>query len=271
MSQFKSLRSWVGAAGLLVGSLALAADPSLHEVYQAADAGQLGRAQEMMTQVLRDHPDSAKAHFVEAELLVKEGRTDQARKELATAERLAPGLPFAKPESVSSLRQHLSLGSPAAMGVGASPNGASSWSPLLLGLIVLLAVMFLVRRMFRPPTPMPLAQPGYGAPGYGQGYPAGMGPGPMAPMGGGMGSGILGGLATGAAVGAGVVAGEALMHRVLDGGASHEGGLISNAGAATGEPGYSDPGYDVGGQDFGVTDSGSWDSAAPGDAGSDDW
>ena len=51
----------------------------------------------MMDQVLRHPPNSATAHFVMAELLAKEGRVSNARSELATAERLAPGLPFALP------------------------------------------------------------------------------------------------------------------------------------------------------------------------------
>ena len=37
-----------------------AADPSLHEVYQAVEAGHLKQAETMMDQVLRDHPNSAR-------------------------------------------------------------------------------------------------------------------------------------------------------------------------------------------------------------------
>ena len=46
-----------------VAMLANAADQiSIHDVYQAAEAGNMAKAQAMMEQVLRDHPDSAKAH-----------------------------------------------------------------------------------------------------------------------------------------------------------------------------------------------------------------
>ena len=62
---------------------ATAAEPTLHEVYQAAESGNLKQAEAMMDQVLRDHPNSAKAHYVEAELLTKEGRIDMAKAELA--------------------------------------------------------------------------------------------------------------------------------------------------------------------------------------------
>ena len=92
------------ASGALVSSSALADEPSLHQVYQAAEAGKLTEAQTMMHEVLQAHPKSGKAHFVEAELLAKQGQFQQAETELATAERLAPGLPFAKPQSVQHLR-----------------------------------------------------------------------------------------------------------------------------------------------------------------------
>src|SRR5579864_2012537 len=73
-------------------SFAQAADPTMNQVYEAAAAGHLDQAQQMITQVLADHPNSAKAHFVQAELYAKEGKNALARSELGTAERLNPGL-----------------------------------------------------------------------------------------------------------------------------------------------------------------------------------
>lgn len=58
----------------------------------------MGEAQRMMREVLQNHPNSGKAHYVEAELLAKEGSLAQAANELATAEKLSPGLPFATAE-----------------------------------------------------------------------------------------------------------------------------------------------------------------------------
>jgi hypothetical protein len=60
-----------------------------------------------MQGVLQQHPQSAKAHYVEAQLLYRASKLDQARTELATADRLEPGLPFAKPEAVAMLRAQL--------------------------------------------------------------------------------------------------------------------------------------------------------------------
>ena len=68
----------------------------MNQVHEAAAAGKFIEAQAMMDKVLAAHPNSAKAHFIDAELLAKQGKFERARTELATAERLAPGLPFAK-------------------------------------------------------------------------------------------------------------------------------------------------------------------------------
>src|SRR6202020_1089091 len=82
-------------------------DPTMDQIYTAAAGGHLDQAQQMITQVLADHPTSAKAHFVQAELYAKEGKTSLARSELATAEQLKPGLPFANPRAVQELKAQL--------------------------------------------------------------------------------------------------------------------------------------------------------------------
>jgi Tfp pilus assembly protein PilF len=59
---------------LLAFNLALADNaPTLHEVYQATQAGRLEEARSMMNKVLKEHPNSGKAHYVEAEILAKQG------------------------------------------------------------------------------------------------------------------------------------------------------------------------------------------------------
>src|SRR5271170_5094214 len=84
-------------------------DPTMDQIYTAAAGGHLDQAQQMITQVLADHPTSAKAHYVQAELYAKEGNTTQARTELGTAEQLKPGLPFASPRAVQELKAQLGL------------------------------------------------------------------------------------------------------------------------------------------------------------------
>ena len=259
---------------LVCSGAALAADePSLHQVYTAANAGRLSEAQGMMDQVLRLHPGSAKAHFVEAEILARGGHLANARTELDTAERLAPGLPFAKPESVEKLKRNLSAArmpeSPVqastADRVMAPAAGGIPWAMVLLGLGLIAVLIFFVRSMSRRPVVYSGGGPGYaGGPGGMPAQPYGAGPmgAGMGPAAGGMGSGILGGLATGAAVGAGMVAGEALMHHFTDSGNAHAAPMPAPA------ENWSAPPDDMGGGDFGVSDSGSWDD---GSSGGSDW
>jgi uncharacterized protein len=269
----------LAAAALSIGatfalgspSFAQAADPTMNQIYEAAAGGHLDQAQQMITQVLADHPTSAKAHYVQAELYAKEGKISLARSELATAERLNPGLTSFSPRSVQELRSQLGQNTRSSgaqiVSIPARPAPGIPWVGILIGLIVVGLVIMLFRRRTPSYSQYPVAGPGVGGaptgapPGYG---PQGYGP---APMGGGMGSGIAGGLASGLAVGAGVVAGEELAHHFLDGG-RHEGGVIPSADAA--EPGYSNS--DMGGNDFGANDPGSWDDGGgSGGGGGDDW
>lgn len=245
-------------------------DPTLHQIYEAAQAGRLPQAQQMMDQVLRDHPQSGKAHYVAAELYAREGNFPAARRELGSAQTLAPGLPFARPASVQALQRELAQGQ-AYRGSGiagapayARPHSGFPWGWALL-LIVAIAVLVGIFRRRASPTvytqypggaTAPVGPAGYG-PGYGPGYG---GPG--------VGSGIAGGLASGLAVGAGVVAGEELAHHFLDGD-RREGNVYP-----VNDPGPSPENGDMGGSDFGVSDGGSWDDGGSvgGDvSGGDDW
>lgn len=246
---------------LLIGVLAtfaamVSAEPSIDDVYKAATNGNLSQAESMMGEVLRAHPESAKAHYIHAEILAKANRIDEARAELSKADQLQPGLGFVKPAAVNRLKHQLY---PSGVAAPAETGGSSllMWGGVIaLGLILVVAFRAFARRPANNYAATPYNQPNYGTnppmPGYGPSMP---------PQGGGMGSGIMGGLATGVAVGAGVVAGEALMHNILDG--DH--------------PNHNDEHYrqtnqpapdndDLGGQDFGISDNSSWD-----DGGGSSW
>lgn len=271
---YKSLASLTVALAL-ASSVAFAADPTLHQVYQAAEAGNYRAAQGMMDQVLHDHPNSAKAHFVEAELLAKQNQLRSAQTELTTAERLEPTLSFAKPEALAELRARINTPrQPSEMATAPPPQPAATsfpWSLVLVGACLLAALMFFLSRRTTPAVVYPANSGGTSGSGWGSGpqpYPAG-GMGPVAVPSGGMGSGILGGLATGAAVGAGMVAGEALMHRVLDGG--HHNDLAPSLDSDRWDVATPmQTNYDMGGNDFGVNDTSSWDDSSS-SGGSDDW
>ena len=120
MAMFKRMAgSWVSRAAplVLITALAcaagpvLAADATVDQVYQAANSGHLDQAQQLMNQVLRDHPNSAKAHYVEAEISARAANFPRAREELAKARQLDPSGSFAKPESLARLERELARGS----------------------------------------------------------------------------------------------------------------------------------------------------------------
>ena len=81
----------------------------MKQIYQAATTGHLDQAQQMITEVLANHPASAKAHWVQAELFAKEGKVNLARSEVFEAERLNPGLTEFSPKSVRELKGQLGL------------------------------------------------------------------------------------------------------------------------------------------------------------------
>lgn len=268
--------------GLLMLACALpvlAADPSPAQVYQAARSGNLAQAQQMIAQVLRDHPQSGQAHYVAAEIDARAGNLGLARQELHTAESLEPGLPFAKARSVQELQQQLGeapiTSSPIATTILRPVHvmSHSSHFGLFLFLIGAAVVLWLVlrwraRAMGYPQYPgqyggqYPGGLPPGGAPGYGPGYNAGGYPGGYMPGGG---SGIMGSVASGLALGAGVAAGEELVEHALGHGGNQGGGFVPPAEAAP-----PDPNADMGGDDFGVNDPGSWDDSGSSGGGWDD-
>lgn len=244
---------------------ALAADPTPAQVYQAARSGNLSEAQQMIAQVLRDHPGSGQAHYVAAQIDARAGNFGLARQELRTARSLEPGLPFARPGALRRLE--MQLGQAPGAGVARAPARArhSSHLGMFLILITGAVVLWLVLRrraaamgypqQYSGPDGGPYpggAPPGMPPAGYGPGgYPGGYMPGG--------GSGIMGSVASGLALGAGVAAGEELVQHMMGGG-SNAGGFVPSAEASQ----MPDPNADMGGNDFGLNDPGSWDDGSGG-------
>jgi uncharacterized protein len=243
------------AAGVIGTVRAADADPTPDQIYVAANSGHLAEAQQMIDQVLRDHPQSAKAHYVAAELDARGGNFTAARQELVNAETLDPSRHFAQPAAIAALRSELSQStSRNALVPGAPGRPSFPWLPvLLIGGGIAIAWMYLRRRAQQAALQSP--------------YPGGVatgGPGAFPGVVGG-GSGIVGGLASGLAVGAGIAAGEELVRHVFEGDRA-VGGVMP-----------ADPNANMGGNDFGVSDSSSWDdnSGSSGDdgggSGGGDW
>ncbi len=242
----------VFAAAVLFTSNAALAEATLPEVAQAVQAGQIAKADAMMQEVLQNHPNSAKAHYVAAELYLKEGKLEVARNHFIKAENLAPGLPFAQPESVKKLQMQLAGGAGVpATGSTVSPASMFS-SPLFWGLIAILVVgIVIVMKRRQAEAVQVYNAPNAGYPGP-AGYPTGYPGGPGAPGMGGGGSGLMGSLATGAALGAGMYAGQALASHLMGG---HEGGNPGMNPNQVGGPAMDDP-------NFGVRDASSWDDGS---------
>lgn len=243
-----------------------AEDASMHQVYLAAEAGKFNEAQSMMDKVLHDHPDSAKAHYVEAELLAKQGRMTGAQDELSTAERLQPGLSFVKPQVLEKLKAKIVSNHPETQSIisyNKQPvNNGMPWGMIFL-IVGLIAFIYLATKWMtrRNPTVIPANYYPNNTNINPQQYGASASP-MMGQTGGGLGSTIMSGLATGAAVGAGMVAGEALMHHFTDG-KNGNNGLINEAQANDSFINQND----MGGADFGIQDNSSWDD----NSGGDDW
>ena len=267
----KRLTLSLGLALALLAGTALAADPSAHQIYLALQGGNIAQAQQMIQQVLHDHPESAKAHFVAAEVDARAGNYGLARQQLARAESLRPGLTFASPRAVRELRRQLGEASGGALTRTAAPrHGAHlGWALLLIGGV--LVVWMIVRRRiaagnnaYQGPLPGPGQYPGGVQPGGMAGGPPGYAPGGYPPPGYGGGSGIMRSIGTGLAVGAGMAAGEELVGHMFGGNtaASTGGGVIPDAGAGQ----AIDPQVngDMGGNDFGMSDAGSWDDGGGG-------
>lgn len=282
-SVIRRLMQWLVVSCFLGLGLAMAqTEPSMNEIYATAQAGKLDEAQKMITHVLLTHPNSAKAFFVQSELFARQGRIDQARTAMASADRLAPGLPFAKPEAVQALRAQLAAKSaspPVAndrqpirnLDTPVAPSSPSWALPLLLAGGVIVAGYFVFRR--RPPVAA-VQSPVYADPNglngpQTFGYAAGAQPAAaVQPAGSVLGGKIMGGVATGLAVGAGVMAAEAI-GRNLMGGHNQPGTLPENRLGGDYQP--STTNTDMGGQNFGVNDASSWDDAGSSDAGGGDW
>lgn len=273
MFNSKQLRNTLGTLffSILIafsGFVAAADLPTISQVYTAAHAGKLDEAQQMINQVLQAHPESSKAHYVAAELLAKQGKIASARDEFKTAEKLDPGLSYAKPEAVNELKAILSS-SQASSQPSHSQSAPSRfpWGLLILGIGSIVIITLIIRAFTARNAPVVYPngyQPNPVNPMTGQPYPGGY----AQPTGGGMGSGIMGGLATGAAIGAGMVAGEALADHFIHGNNSNTSINPVSDSWADSNINQND---NMGGNDFGIADNSSWDDNSSDISGGDDW
>ena len=276
----------------LMSSLALAL-PAPKDIEAAVNAGQLTRAEEMLKEVIREKPASAKAHYELGQVLARAGRNFEAREALEKAKSLDPTLKFARDPAhfneilnripggnagagsgadrvLASPRAEVAVQSAPALHVPVAPS--FPWGYMLIGGGALLAAWMFMRR--RPaPAAGGMAMAGAGgaamsgvggaaaptaagyAPGYGAGYP-----GAQPTRGAGIGGAVLGGVA-------GMAAGYGLAKMMEHGtdGSSHASNVAGGGSSFTPIEPASQPDY--GSFDAGAGDD--WDAADAG-SGSDD-
>lgn len=244
--------------------------PTTQQVEAAVKQGNYGQAETMMAEVVAAKPESARAHYVYAEVLAHNGSFVKAQDEVAKAREIDPAIKFASADKFRAFEQLLQRESaprtaPAerstTRSVDASPTAQmaqvapthvqapapaqSSGMPSWIWVVGLGVVGFFLWRGFnRSRSAAPAGAAAFGAPGAamagGAPVPYGSPGGPgAAPYGGampqqqpGMGSGMLG---TGLAV-AGGVAGGMMLDRMLRPG--HDGAALAsnNPGGNVGNP-----------------------------------
>jgi len=89
------LKVWLAAA--LMGLCALAwALPTPQDIEAAVNSGKLAQAESMLREVIKEKPNSAKAHYELGQVLAREARYAEAQTELVRAKEIDPSMKFAQ-------------------------------------------------------------------------------------------------------------------------------------------------------------------------------
>jgi len=274
---------WLGAAQAL---------PNVDEVQAAVQRGDYPGAEKMMREVVAAKPDSARAHYVLAEILSHQRQFNEAAEHVRRARALDPAIKFTDPAKFNAFEQLLQreqagaarslVTTPAVVNapppLRAAPVQRDSGGGVPVWLLVVGVVIFIWAAVswMRRRTVMQASQPAM-AGGYGGGYgPQGYGPG-VPPTSGG--PGLMGvGLAAAGGVAAGMLA-EKLLHEGHDDQRSiprdNDAGGLMPGSFGSGDSGAADEltrrDVDFGsGDGWGGGDAGGGDFGGGG-GGSDDW
>jgi hypothetical protein len=266
---------------LVLTSVASAAD-SPKDVQALIARGDYTGAEAMLRSAVAGHPQSAKAHYVLAEVLAHEGNIGEAKAEASKAATLDPGTHFTDPAKFQAFQHKLdaalapvsNVRSPATpvryadsqRPAGAEGSGSSHMTGILvIGVVIVLIVFLWMRRkratdsQFRgySPTPPPGEVPPYG------GYPGNSPYAPPQQPHSGVGTAVAAGLG---GVAAGMLLDEALRsHR--EGEETRDMGSTGREDRDPSSQAYDDLRSDP--IDMGNNDS-SWDDSSSGDGGSSD-
>jgi hypothetical protein len=156
------------AASLMLVSVAFAAAPSVSQIEQTMSRGDWQTADAQLSEVLQAHPESARAHYLYAQVLDREGRSADALSQVQQAKKLDPAIKFTDPsrfaateariQSNANRANSISNGNSSGNGTAVTRNpfnqnavapaaekhglGAGMW----IGLVVVLVALALVLR-----------------------------------------------------------------------------------------------------------------------------
>ena len=267
---------WILAAAMMACLSFSWALPSPKDIESALNAGHTAQAEGMLREVLKEKPDSAKAHYELGQVLAREARYDQALAELRQAQSIDPKLGFARtPEQferilseVKELDAKRTLAPSAApVRVQPAPAHAEPALPMStvwwgIGLLFVFGIVLLLMRS-RNPVPAPVTTVVDAPRGFGSAYNPAPPMGYPPPSGGsGVAGAVVGGLA-------GMAAGYALAKAT-------EGGSHAVAGTVNPDQGGYVPFDSTPGTQLDAFDSGSggdsWDGGdSDMSSGNDNW
>jgi microcystin-dependent protein len=196
------------------------------QIQSAVQHGDYASAETLIEKVLQEHPSSAKAHYIHAEILAHTHHLAQAQQEAVTAKNLDQQITFTSPEKFGQFEAYLNTAihqqthataqTQSTQVVPAQPqpvpDHGTSIMPALIGALVFAVLAVLIARMFsRRPTVIS------NGPSYGNGIPNGYGTPPNGTgnttiINNGTGSGIGGNVAAGL----GGLAAGMMLERALD-------------------------------------------------------
>ena len=267
---------------LILAPLAAAAD-SPKDVQALIARGDYPGAEALLRNAIAEHPQSAKAHYVLAEVLAHEGNIGEAKTEASKAATLDPGTHFTDPAKFQAFQRKLNealapaanirtTAAPVRNGETGQPARGEGGSSNLLKILAIGAGIALIASLWMrrkraddgPLAGYPSAQPSGGTPPYGS-YPGNSAYAPPPPP------QPHSGVGTAVAAGLGGVAAGMLLDEALRSHSSSQ-GLPETGSAVRDDRGPSAQAYDdlrSDPIDMGNDDS-SWDDSSSGDSGSSD-
>jgi tetratricopeptide (TPR) repeat protein len=212
------------------------------QIQAAVQQGDYAKAESLIEHVLVQHPNSAKAHYIHAEVLAHMGKLTQAQQEVSTAKRLDPQITFTSPEKFGKFETYLDVAAHAHKQTATqsqtlvpttpqpTPEQPIGVMPIVLGVLVLVLIAVVISRLFSRRQAVVQAGPTY--PPAGQGYQGA----PQYPNAGGtttINNGMGGGSGAGSTVAAGLggLAAGMMLERALD--QRHEEGYRDAEGRET--------------------------------------